>query len=886
MLPTPPLSSPAETAEPSASPEVRIERSRESSCLDRKDFLMVGVLCAAVAAMFWRVLFTSDMFFFRDVYNYTYPHAKFIQEACRHGYLPYWNPYTNYGEPVLANPNFLFFYPTTLLIVLLPIGFAYCLHYILHFVIAALGTYWLARRWQQGRMAALFSASVFMFSGPLLSLGNFYNHVACAVWIPWALLATDYAVENRRPRSWILLTVVFALQNLAAEPFTLIATFGLCLAYALYRGGEFPRFFSLANLKLLGAFAAVGLMMLALTSVQFLPSWQLLRNSRRGIEGLAFHETAYWSFHPLLLLDILIANFFGPPLDAPSAWTFGLNCRNQPYYPSVFVGFVPFFFALGGLVLGQDRRRKPAAWAALFFLVLSMGQFTPLFALVYLLFPPLELVRFPVKLLIPAFLLLALLAGWGFDALRRATDDSSRGWSKITKLLGNLLAVALFVWLVSLLVPGWITGPASWVLRHTDDLFVRDPRSKMTPDQIRLAKEYLSFELRLHLPGLAGFILGGMVLTLGLRHGRPWAARAVLAAALLGVAQLTFVNYSANPTVPKSFYSYHPPVLSLARGATSPHRIAFFARKESSATVSNFQALLDFGRIPEVASLSQLAQSAFRARLLLSRGSLLEKAEVTANSDVELSFPQELFEFWVFMRSQNANRFRAACLLGRTNVKYLILSDLQTNPGIRKMAEVFDGSPDPSYLYEDLFAVPRVYVAKSAIRSESWQKTLELMARPELAAQDTVILAANQGARPHGVNPSLIGEGSNGLLKGEVPATSGLSTLGNVRILSRQPNQVTLQANVARSAYVVLLDRFDPDWHATVDGREVQVQRANQLFRAVQVEPGQHMVRFYYRQTGLKAGLVLSLLTLALLGTVYVADVRQAGTWHPGGANS
>lgn len=46
----------------------------------------------------------------------------------------------NYGEPVLANPNFIFFYPYTLFIILLPIDFAYTLHYLIHFALAAIGT--------------------------------------------------------------------------------------------------------------------------------------------------------------------------------------------------------------------------------------------------------------------------------------------------------------------------------------------------------------------------------------------------------------------------------------------------------------------------------------------------------------------------------------------------------------------------------------------------------------------------------------------------------------------------------------------------------------------------------------------------------------------------
>ena len=124
----------------------------------------------------------------------------------------------NYGEPVLANPNFLFFYPSTLLLILLPVDFGYKLHYIAHFVLAGAGTYFLARRWAESRPAAFLAGFVFAFSGPVLSLGNFYNHVAAAAWIPWALLLTDQALEGRSRRPWILLTLVFPSSSSPRNP--------------------------------------------------------------------------------------------------------------------------------------------------------------------------------------------------------------------------------------------------------------------------------------------------------------------------------------------------------------------------------------------------------------------------------------------------------------------------------------------------------------------------------------------------------------------------------------------------------------------------------------------------------------------------------------------
>src|SRR5579863_3547885 len=84
------------------------------------DTVPLGALGAILILIFWRVLFAHELFFYRDVFSYTYPRALFIRATLRSGHLPYWNPYFSFGEPVLANPNYLFFYPSTLLSTLLP----------------------------------------------------------------------------------------------------------------------------------------------------------------------------------------------------------------------------------------------------------------------------------------------------------------------------------------------------------------------------------------------------------------------------------------------------------------------------------------------------------------------------------------------------------------------------------------------------------------------------------------------------------------------------------------------------------------------------------------------------------------------------------------------
>lgn len=821
----------------------------------RSDSVVVGLLLACIVAFFWKVLFTPAMFFYRDVFSYSYPHARFIQEICRLGQLPYWNPYLNFGEPVLANPNFLFFYPTTLLLIALPINLAYTLHFVLHFVLGAVGTYLLARRWSQSPAAAFFASFVFAFSGPVLSLGSLYNHVAAAAWIPWVLLLTDRACETRARRDWMLLTFVLSLQFLAAEPFTLIATFGMAIAYGLFLCGNTHRPLHPANGRLLASFIVVGCLMLALCAVQFLPALDLLGHSRRGTQGFPFSETTAWSLHPLSLIELVVPRFFGSSLEGATLWTVVLGCRNMPYYPSLFVGFVPLFFALTGWALGCDKRRTFAAGMVVVLLALSFGRFTPVFWLVYKVFPPLALVRFPVKLLVPALLCVALLAGGGIDALRSVGSNTRQLHARLIMPLKILLGCFALSWLISLLAPKLTTGSAEWILVRTTVMYATGTSLQLTPEQVSSSVDYMLRMQRLHLPGLIGFALGGWIWVLALERGRSWARRVLPLAALLGGAQLVVENYSVNPTVPNTFYEYHPPVVAHLRVPASPSRFSYvFRGTETTPASPDIQTFLNFESIPDAGGLSPLAQAAFRDRLMLARGSMLEKVEGVSNIDVEWSFPPFLAEFWEFATRATPDPAEVACLMGRGNVRYQILRARDPNSARREIATIFNGSPQPGYLYENPCVTPRAYVTESVSYSVQPAETLTRMSSARSNPAQEVILFGDAGPVPPGV---------------------GSGTTGDVRIVKLQPNSVVLQAELPRPGFVVMLDRFDPNWHASVDGKETPVFRANQLFRAVRIEAGQHEVRFDYRQRGLGAGFAVSLATLTALLTLYGWDSRR-----------
>ena len=99
---------------------------------------------------------------------------------------------------------------------------------------------------------------------------------------------------------------------------------------------------------------------------------------------------------------------------------------------------------------------------------------------------------------------------------------------------------------------------------------------------------------------------------------------------------------------------------------------------------------------------------------------------------------------------------------------------------------------------------------------------------------------------------------------------------GEARITRDGSDRVRLEVEASRPAFAVLADTWDPGWRATLDGRAVELLRANVTFRAVAVPAGRHVVEMTYRPRAASAGLAVSIAGLALAGLAAVA-LRQRG---------
>jgi hypothetical protein len=171
---------------------------------------------------------------------------------------------------------------------------------------------------------------------------------------------------------------------------------------------------------------------------------------------------------------------------------------------------------------------------------------------------------------------------------------------------------------------------------------------------------------------------------------------------------------------------------------------------------------------------------------------------------------------------------------------------------------VLDPVMDPApgaRLYRVRAPLPRVYLAGHA------EVVDDEAGRPRLFAED--VLAG--GSVQLGPAP-----GAAGLAGAVGPA-------GTCRLEAFARDRIEAACHAEREAVAVFAEQHDPGWSAELDGAPAPLLRANGVFRAVRVAPGDHRIRLSFTPAGLRLGATLSVLAALGLLAGFLLGRRRAG---------
>lgn len=372
-----------------------------------------AVLLAALEFAAFPTLVTGQRtLFFGDYGLFGYPLAYYHSQSFRHGEMPLWNPLSDFGLPHLAQWNTLTCYPLSLVYLLLPLPWSLGIFCLGHLFLAGLGMYFLAHALTGSRAGAAVAGTAFAFGGLGMHCLIWPNNMAALGWMPWVIHTARQALL-RGGRATASAAVVGAMQMLAGAPEIILFTWATGLVLFANDWLEHPGRRAAMVRRLAGL--AVWVTMLA--AIQLLPFLDLLGHSHRqaaqGRADSSMPATGWANF-----LVPLFHCYKSPPglFFQPGQW----------WTDTYYISLGPLALALVSILRGGERCARLLAVLSGLCLVLALGDQAHLYAWLRRLFPPINLVNFPVKFVVPVTFGVPLLGAFG---IARATGGAAGSWA-------------------------------------------------------------------------------------------------------------------------------------------------------------------------------------------------------------------------------------------------------------------------------------------------------------------------------------------------------------------------------------------------------------------------------------------------------------------------
>ena len=553
--------------------------------------------------------------------------------------------------------------------------------------------------------------------------------------------------------------------------------------------------------KALGIFTAAGIITMGLSMVQLLPALELISRSRRH-QAIPTIEAYAWSLQPWSLIGLL-----APMVEADTTTSLGVRLLFSDQVPFLISHYLGIIVIVGtGLWLRYVRTTGRLTLLILLIvsLCLAFGRFTPVYPFLYEHIALLRVVRFPEKFFFLTFALLIFVAVRGLSRLSEIERLNSQWPSSMAICL-------LSAWSVVYVLLRWNTPLLIEFLAHQGSTDVGIPVTAPT-----LASIFFTLERQIAL---------SLVVALLFILNRFRVLRAALFEFLLVITVFLDLAVAHKPLQflrDADFINKAPRILA---SPPADHSRLFYYPPGNSLHPSY---------------LSVLAKPSYDKTTALPFNNLLPNAGILFGfeyfQDIDALAREDYNDFLYF--ANPLPREKRSKLLGALSVRYLISFRQLEIPEIKLVKEFPEHF---SWLYEIPNPVPRVYVVSHPIYDQDPMSTLRRLASDDFDPRREVVVDA-----PTRVTPQV-------------------SFRGDARIKLYQNDQVQIDAQLNEPGMLVLTDAFYPGWKAFVDGKEQKILRANYLFRAVELGPGNHNVEFVYDPISFKIGLLISSLPAALL---------------------
>lgn len=363
-------------------------------------------------------------------------------ELLRNLEIPSWNPYSLSGAPLAANFQSAVFYPLNILFYIFPFQLAWGILIFFQPILMGFFLFLYLRNLKINAYASLLGGLVFAYSGFSIAWLTWGTIGHTALWLPLVLLSIDkiydllvlnisninnqrskIQIKNKRLFAWtFILTASLSASLFGGHLQTFFYLFLLIIAYTIVRWLHYGR-----PKKSLWVFASCYLIFVLITSVQWLPTLQLINLSARNLD--LDWQTSGWFIPWQNLIQFIAPDFFGNPatLNYWGVWNYGEFIG--------YIGIMPLALALFSLFYRYDR--KTFFFGSILFISLIFSLPTFLAKIPYVMNIPFISTAQPTRLIFLTDFSLAILAAFGLDKLIKKY--------KSTQLIPSILFLSIVI---------------------------------------------------------------------------------------------------------------------------------------------------------------------------------------------------------------------------------------------------------------------------------------------------------------------------------------------------------------------------------------------------------------------------------------------------------
>ncbi len=804
------------------------------------EILIVPVIFAALVIYFFKnAVFSNNIFIERDLSRYYYPLREFAVNCVKSGTFPLWNPYVFYGNPIFASLQSSILYPLSIIYYLGDFARMFNAFIFVHFFLAGLFTYILLRQMRYSFFAGILSAIAFSYSGYLLSMINLLTTLSVIIWLPLAILfyyrmIKAVSINKKGFFDAAMLGIILTVMFLGGEPSVLYAVIGLFAAGSVYFFVEeaLNRKFNFYYFK---SMILAIVVFLGLSAFQFLPFVEFLRISNR--ENLNFLIVSTWNM-PLKDTPSVILPFFHDIFRL-----FANYWNRQSWLDNYYVGILVFILFIIGIFFDKSKKARAIFIFGLLGFILSLGKNTIFFELLYKFLPGFKVIRYSVRFFfIPTFAI-CVLAGMGLDY-----------YAKFIKTNKNLKKAAFFVlvlafsssvaFLILHLYFSWCLNFAKMIavnfVYHSDIPRLLADETVKTPTFLRfIIIDLINLKRILLLLSFFGilFFLGSQK---GVRANIfivPWLV-------FLAVTDVMLVNGGYYPLFSaKQFQAPTPNVEYLLNESQKMKKLyPDDLNKQLFRICCSPQTAREHAYVPEADFFKGLEAS--KDRLITDRMVEFGIYDINIYGSIYIKRNSRFTSLIMSKKSKNLDK-----LLKLSNVKFIASSNDYKINGY-KLAN----KNNIANLYQADDYLERAFLVENAVVIKNEDDIVTKLKDGDFQPAKEVIIEDYLSVKPV-VTPNLKSK--------KVGAISD-----KVRIVSYKPNRVIIETEIFnKPKFLVLTDTYFPGWKVSVDGKTGRILRADYIFRAVYLNPGRHKVEFIFTPFSFRLGVIISLLTGAIILT-------------------